>query len=69
MELAAKGTSDELGGDRVHLGREFGSRSRPPLALLVAANVLPAMQPAAQIEPAGVEGVVDVRRYGCQISR
>jgi WD40 repeat protein len=60
-ELAAKGADNELGGDPMHPGREFGSRSRPPLALLVATKVLPAMQEsAAEVEPMGVEGGVDL---------
>jgi hypothetical protein len=60
-KLAGKGTSDELGGDRVHAGRECGSCGHPSLALLVGASVLPAMQdPAAQVEPVGLERGMDV---------
>jgi hypothetical protein len=41
--------------------REYGGCSYPPLAILVVATALPAMQePAAQVELLGVESGLDL---------
>jgi hypothetical protein len=51
-----------LEDERLHPGRKFRGRTHPPLALLVLAKALPAMQrPAAQVEPVGVEGGLDLQ--------
>src|SRR5438552_565127 len=51
----------ELGNGRVHCCWHCCGRRAPPLAFLVVAKVLPAMQEsAAQVEPLGLEGGLDL---------
>lgn len=52
-----RGSNDELGPDRVRSWRQSGNHNPSPLALLVGAQALSAVQdPAAPVEPLGVEG-------------
>ena len=58
---AQRESNDELGLDRVGPWRQSGNHNPSPLALLVGAQALSAVQdPAAPVEPLGVEGRLDL---------